>query len=116
MGSLIITWIWNQVQVVGANCAVTFFCGGEGMWSKSLYKQSFVVNKHHGMRGNASPVLTATGFVNGKWQFLTPYRIDTSQLTIKSLSQVITSATPPAVPDLAHIRPRGASGRMAETP
>jgi len=24
-------------------------------------------------------VLTATGFVNGEWQFSTPYRIDTSQ-------------------------------------
>jgi len=26
----------------------------------------------HGLRGNASPVLTATGFVNGKWQLSTP--------------------------------------------
>jgi len=24
---------------------------------------------HHRLRGSASPVLTATGFVNGKWQF-----------------------------------------------
>ena len=32
-----------------------------------------------GMRGSVSPVLTATGFVNGKWQFSTPYRIDTAQ-------------------------------------
>ena len=31
----------------------------------------------HGMRGSASPVLTATGFVNGRWQFSTPHRIDT---------------------------------------
>jgi len=29
------------------------------------------------LRGSASPVLTATGFVNGKWQFSTPHRIDT---------------------------------------
>jgi len=27
---------------------------------------------HHGLRGSASPVLTATGFVNGRWQFSTP--------------------------------------------
>jgi len=27
---------------------------------------------HHGLRGSASPVLTATGLVNGIWQFSTP--------------------------------------------
>jgi len=30
---------------------------------------------YHGLRGSASPVLTATGFVNGRWQFSTPHRI-----------------------------------------
>jgi len=36
------------------------------------------------MRGSASPVLTATGLVNGKGQFSTPHRIDTPQpITIK---------------------------------
>ena len=34
---------------------------------------------HHRLRGSASPVLTAPGFVNGKWQFSTPHRIDTPQ-------------------------------------
>ena len=34
---------------------------------------------YHGLRGSASPVLTATGLVNGKGQFLTPYKIDTSE-------------------------------------
>jgi len=33
---------------------------------------------YHALRGSASPALTATGFVNRKWQFSTPYRIDTS--------------------------------------
>jgi len=33
--------------------------------------------KHHGLRGSASPVLTGTGFVNGRWQFSTPHRINT---------------------------------------
>jgi len=32
---------------------------------------------NHGLRGSASPVLTATGFVNGRGQFLTPHRIHT---------------------------------------
>jgi len=31
----------------------------------------------HGLRGSASPVQTATGLVNGRWQYSTPYRIDT---------------------------------------
>jgi len=31
----------------------------------------------------APALLTATGFVNGKGQFLTPYRIDTPQLITK---------------------------------
>ena len=34
---------------------------------------------YHRLRGSASPVLTATGFVNGKRQFSTPHRIDTHQ-------------------------------------
>ena len=29
---------------------------------------------YHRLRGSTSPVLTATGFVNGKGQFSTPYR------------------------------------------
>jgi len=41
-------------------------------------KQSVVFfSQHHGLRGSASPVLTATGFVNGRWQFSTPHRIHT---------------------------------------
>ena len=33
--------------------------------------------RNHGLRGSTSPVLTATGFVNGRWQFSTPHRINT---------------------------------------
>ena len=32
---------------------------------------------HHGLRGSASHVLMATAFVNGRWQFSTPHRINT---------------------------------------
>jgi len=32
---------------------------------------------YHGLRGSSSPVLTATGFVNGRWQFSTPHRLNT---------------------------------------
>jgi len=34
---------------------------------------------YHRLRGSASPVLTATAFVNGKGQFSTPHRINTPQ-------------------------------------
>jgi len=34
---------------------------------------------NHRLRGSTSPVLTATGFVNGKGRFSTPHRIDTPQ-------------------------------------
>jgi len=37
------------------------------------------------LRGSASPVLTATGFVNGKGQFSTPYIIDTPQPITKKI-------------------------------
>jgi len=49
----------------------------------SLRPQSMYLNhriaRDHRLRGSASPVLTATGFVNGKGQFSTTHRIDTSQ-------------------------------------
>ena len=32
---------------------------------------------NHGLRGSGSPVLTVTGFVNGRGQFSTPHRIHT---------------------------------------
>jgi len=40
---------------------------------------------YHRLRGGASPVLTATGFVNGKRQFSTPYRIDSPQPITKTI-------------------------------
>jgi len=32
---------------------------------------------YHRLRGSASAMLTATGLVNGRWRYSTPYRIDT---------------------------------------
>ena len=40
---------------------------------------------NHRLRGSASPVLTATGFVNGKGQFSTPHRIDTTEPITKKI-------------------------------
>ena len=35
------------------------------------------VHFNHRQRGSDCTVLTATGLVNGEWQILTPYRIET---------------------------------------
>ena len=44
-----------------------------GIWIFGRFLCSiFVLFTYHGLRGSASPVLTATGFVNGRWQFSTP--------------------------------------------
>ena len=61
----------------------------------------------HGLHGSASPVLTSTGFVNGRGQFLTPTLATEStplDRSPKKLLLVITSATPTAVPNLVQIR------------
>ena len=38
-------------------------------------------NNNHRLRGSASTVLMATGQVNGRWQILTPHRIETHEPT-----------------------------------
>ena len=43
----------------------------------NIWKKTLKFN--HRLRGSASPVLTATGFVNRKRQFSTPHGIDTPQ-------------------------------------
>ena len=48
---------------------------------------------YHGLRGSASLVLTATGFVNGRWQFSTPTESTPLDRSPKNLVEVITSAT-----------------------
>ena len=50
-----------------------FVCKSTKAWSS--YPAGDFHN--HGLRGSASPVLTATGFVNGTGQFSTPHRIHT---------------------------------------
>ena len=60
--------------------------------SKSLH---FWLN-HYGMRGNASPVLTATGLVNGRWQFSTPTESTPLNQSPNNLAHAITSASPTA--------------------
>jgi len=50
-----------------------------------LSTPNLVVGTHHRLRGSASPVLMATGFVNGKWQFSTPHRINTPQPITKQI-------------------------------
>jgi len=47
----------------------------------------------HGLRGIASPVLTATGFVSGRGQFLTPTESTPLDRSPKNLLLMIKSAT-----------------------
>jgi len=70
--------------------------------------------KHHGLLDSASPVLTATGFVNGRWQFSTPTESTPLDRSPKNLVRVITSLVPTAVPNLVQIRRWVASGQMGE--
>jgi len=51
--------------------------GDTGMSSLHKVEVCHGTYTFHGLRGSASPVLTATGFVNGRWQFSTPHRINT---------------------------------------
>ena len=73
---------------------------------------------HHGLRGSASPVLTATGFrlalSMGEGNFRPPTESIPLDRSPKNLLLVITSATPTAVPNVVPIRPRGASGQKGE--
>ena len=56
----------------------------------------------------------ATGFVNGRGQFLTPTESTPLDQSPKNWLLVVTSATPTSMPNLVQIRPWGASGRMDE--
>ena len=59
------------------NCYSVLDCRSDPLYS--------VVGIHHRLRGSASPVLTATGFVSGKGQFSPPpHRIDTPQPITKT--------------------------------
>ena len=64
-------------------------------WSSSNVNNN---NNNHGLRSSASIALTATGFVDGRWQSSTSHRIHTPWPITKKLLQVITSAAPMAAP------------------
>ena len=61
-------------------------------------------HNHHRLYGRVSPVLTATGFVNGKGKNLTHYRIDTSQLIAKNCQRRLFRRSPIFVHNLTQIR------------
>ena len=64
-----------RVEVAGLCLQLRIYnCGV--LSDTSVFSDSLL---YHRLRGSASPVLTATGFVNGKGQFLTPHRIDIPQ-------------------------------------
>ena len=73
-----------------------------------------IVSKYHGLRGSASPVLTASGFDNERGQFSTTTESTPLDRSPKNLLPVITSATPTAVPNLVQICPRGLLGEWVK--
>jgi len=68
----------------------------------------------HRLRGSASPVLTATGFVNGIGQFSTPHRIDTPQPITKIFVTGDYVGNPYGCAKLGAYPSMGASGHMGE--
>ena len=54
--------------------------------------------------------LTATGLVNGEWQILTPYRIETP----KPIDKKFGTRDYVGEPNLVQTGPRGASGQIGE--
>ena len=68
----------------------------------------------HRLRGSASPVLTATGLVNGKWQFSTPHRIDTSQPITKKFVTGDYVGDPYGCAKLGAYPSKGVSGHIGE--
>jgi len=75
----------QKLRKGGCNCragcaaAMRFFAEllSQLVFSFAVLKLGGLHATYHGLRGGASPVLTATGFVNGRWQFSTPHRIHT---------------------------------------
>ena len=73
-----------------------------------------LISINHGLRGSASPVLTATGFVNGRWQYSTPHRINTPRQITKKFGTGDYVGGPTAEPNLVQIRRLRASGQMGK--
>ena len=64
-------------------------------------------------RGSNCTVLTATGLVNGEWQILTPYRIETPEpIDIKFGTRDYVRDTTRCIKNGANVR--GVSGQIGE--
>jgi len=71
-------------------------------------------SNHGGLRGSASPVLTATGLVNGRWQFSTPLQ---NRHPLTDRQKLVTGdyVGDPCIGAKFGAHPStGASGRMGE--
>jgi len=76
-------------------------------------------NGHYRLRDSASTVFTATGFTNGRGQFLTPHKIHTPWPIIKKFVASDYVCDPYGcakfcVARLVQIRPRESSGQISE--
>ena len=59
------------------------------MWPSGGKRGTSYRQTDHRLRGSASTVLTATSQVNGRWQILTPHRIETHLLLLVCVSFTI---------------------------
>ena len=69
---------------------------------------------HHELCISSSPVLTATGLVNGKWQCSTPYRINTPRTITKKFVTRDYVGNPYSYAKFGTHPSMGASGRIGE--
>ena len=75
---------------------------------------SAITYPNHGLRGSSSPVLTATGLVNGRWQFSTPLQ---NRHPLTDRQKLVTGdyVGDPCIGAKFGAHPStGASGRMGE--
>ena len=94
-------------------CCISTAFTTANLCSREFNAQKKLICYYHGLSGSASPVLTATCFVNGRRQFSTSHRIHTRWPITKNLVQMITSAAPMAVWNLCKST-HGASGQISE--
>ena len=74
------SWTWNETVWIGiCMLAASFYVGS----TENIYS-------YQGLRGSASPLLTATVFVDGRWQFSTPTESTPLDRSPKNLLLVIT--------------------------
>jgi len=91
---------------------IRWLIGSVSAYIRNNWQRPQFIN--HGLRGSVSPVLTATGLVNRRWQFSTPTKSTPLDRSSKTSGHIITSTTPTVVTNLLQIRPRRDSKQIGK--